>query len=460
MRRRILAAFTVCAALMLAACGRQQEQTPENTTETAAKTETESQGTELTLWTYPVGDWGNKSVVSNLISEFQKQYPGYHVSVEYLDYVAGDEKVEQAAKDGTLPDLVLEGPERLVANWGDKGWMADLSDLWESGTAGEIYEPVRDACRHGNGEYYEFPLCMTTHCMVINRDLFEKAGALAYIDEESRTWTTDDFVRAVEALTAYGQKEAGIVYCAGQGGDQGTRALVTNLCGGAFTDEAHAKYVFDSPENIEALQLLKDLEGISFDKDALGTDEIERFVKGELAMAFCWNVSVEISQTVSHPDLDFDMLPMAFPSDEGEPTLQGGIWGLGIFDSGDAAKLGAAKDFIRFFTEDDKNYARAVLASAYWPVREMPELYANDVLMKEYSVFTQYLGDYYQVTPGWADVRTAWWNMLQEVGDGADIPQAVKKFNDTANAAAQAAENEQESGAAQAAEEQQSPDAV
>lgn len=448
MRKFKILILAACTALSISACGKQQ-QVPE----TAAQTETEQEVTELTLWTYPVGDWGNKSAVSNLISEFHSQYPEYHVSVEYLDYVTGDEKIAQAAEDGALPDLVLEGPERLVADWGDKGMMADLSDLWESETAGEIYEPVRDACQYHGGEYYEFPLCMTTHCMVINRDLFEKAGALSYIDEESRTWTTDDFVSAVEALTAYGQKEAGIVYCAGQGGDQGTRALVTNLCGGAFADAEHTKYVFDSPENIKALRLLKDLDGISFDESALGTDEIERFAKGELAMAFCWNVSVEISQTVNNPNLDFDMFPMAFPSDDGEPTLQAGIWGFGIFDNNDAAKIKAAKDFIRFFTEDDKNYARAVLVSAYWPVREMPELYANDVLMKEYSVFTQYLGDYYQVTPGWADARTAWWNMLQEIGDGADISQAVKKFNDAANAAAQAAENGEESDAEQAAKQ-------
>ncbi len=450
MRRISILMLTMCMSLSLAACGRRE------TPQTDVQTETEQEVTELTLWTYPVGDWGNKSAVSNLIAEFHRQYPEYHVSVEYLDYASGDEKVAQAAADGKLPDLVLEGPERLVADWGDKGWMLDLSDLWESETTEEIYEPVRNACRYGSGAFYEFPLCMTTHCMVINRDLFEKAGALSYIDEESHTWTTDGFVHAVEALKKYGQEDAGIIYCAGQGGDQGTRALVTNLCGGAFTDEEHTKYVFDSPENVEALELLKDLDGISFDKNALGTDEIERFVKGELAMAFCWNVSVEISQTVNHPDLDFDMLPMAFPSDDGEPTLQGGIWGFGIFDNKDEAKAEAAKDFIRFFTEDDKNYARAVLVSTYWPVREMPELYANDVLMKEYSVFTQYLGDYYQVTPGWADARTAWWNMLQEIGDGADIPQAVKKFNDTANAAAQAAEDESEDAAQTAKSETES----
>ena len=42
----------------------------------------------------------------------------------------------------------------------------------------------------------------------------------------------------------------------------------------------------------------------------------------------------------------------------------------------------------------------------------------------------------YQVTPGWAEARTAWWNMLQQVGSGADVQTAVDEFVGTANAAA------------------------
>ena len=47
-----------------------------------------------------------------------------------------------------------------------------------------------------------------------------------------------------------------------------------------------------------------------------------------------------------------------------------------------------------------------------------------------------FLGDYYQVTTGWAGARTEWWNMLQEVGGGADIAASVASHLATANAAA------------------------
>lgn len=386
------------------------------------------EATELTLWTFPVGNWGNPAAVTGILADFQKEYPDIHISVEYLNYDSGDEKICQAVLDGSAPDLVLEGPERLVATWGEKGWMADLSDLWDSAAADAIYENVRAACQYKDGACYVFPICMSAHCMAINYDLFREAGALSFIDEETHTWTTEDFIEAVHALTACGQENAGILYCKNQSGDQGTRALVNNLYGGTFTDEAHTCYTVDSEENREALQLLYDLEGISFEPSLSAADAIDLFCRKETAMCFCWSVSMEVQQTINQPDLDFEIFPMAFPTSEDAPKLQGGIWGFGVFDNGNEERIEAAKTFIRYMTENDTSYTRAVQASSYWPVRDMDNIYENDRLMTEYSVFTPYMGDYYQITPGWDKARTAWWKMLSRIGKGVSVPEAVKDF--------------------------------
>ena len=71
--------------------------------------------------------------------------------------------------------------------------------------------------------------------MIISGKPVGIAVALQYIDEETHTWTTEDFIKAVSALVAYGQEHVGVVYCKNQSGDQGTRALVNNLYGGSFT---------------------------------------------------------------------------------------------------------------------------------------------------------------------------------------------------------------------------------
>lgn len=423
MKRIVLIMISLFSAAVISACSAIQNNIDSTDNENIIP-----QDIEITLWTFPVGNWGNPTTVSNLISAFQMEYPNIHVSVEYLNYENGDAKIDAAIADGNAPDLILEGPERLVANWGEKGLMVDLADLWNAESANKVYDNIREACRHSGGAYYEFPICMTAHCMAINYDMFAAAGALQYIDEETHTWTTEDFIKAVSALVAYGQEHVGVVYCKNQSGDQGTRALVNNLYGGSFTDDAHTCYTIDSEENIKALELLYDLEGITFEPTAAALDEVSMFCNKELAMSFCWNVSIEISQTINNPNLDFEVFPMAFPTDSGNLKLQGGIWGFGIFDNQDAERIEAAKTFIRYMAESDTQYTRTVRATTYWPVRDIDNIYINDMLMTEYSIFMPHVGDYYQITKGWTQARAAWWQMLQKIGDGMEVSEAVKAF--------------------------------
>ena len=405
----------------------------EPTTEEAAAEAPAGGSTDITLWTYPIGGWGDSAVVDGLIANFNAAHPEINVTVEYLDYTNGDDQVNTAIEGNQAPDVILEGPERLVANWGARGLMVDLADLWTDDAKAAIYDSVENACQSNDGVFYEYPLCMTAHTMAINRDVFEAADALQYLDEENRTWTTDNFVKAVQAVYDSGQTNVGAVYCSGQGGDQGTRALVNNLYSGTFTNPEHTEYTANSEENIKALELLKSMDGINFDASIAGGDEINLFCNGTLAMAFCWNVSQEKNNADT---IGFDVLPMAFPTDSGDPELCGGIWGFGIFNNGDEAKIAAAKTFIDFMANDQTQVVESVKASNYWPVKDLGNIYEEDELMTEYSTFIPYMGDYYQVVGGWAEARTAWWNMLQQIGTDADVATAVEEFVTTANAAA------------------------
>ena len=73
--------------------------------------------TELVLWTFPVGNWGNPTSVANMLTGFHKEYPNIHISVEYLDYENGDERVNQAVLDGSAPDLILWRPGANRDGW-------------------------------------------------------------------------------------------------------------------------------------------------------------------------------------------------------------------------------------------------------------------------------------------------------------------------------------------------------
>ena len=437
----------------LAACGAKKEETKESAKESAKETEAKADAGEekaedlkadLKLFTYPIGQWGKSESVDALLENFNKKYPNVHVSVEYLDYTNGDDQVNTAIEGKAAPDLIMEGPERLVANWGAKGLMVDLKDICEDEASQDIYKNVKDACASSDGKYYEYPLAMVAHCMAINKTMFEKADALQYIDEEKHTWTTENFFKAVEAINKSGQNDVLAVYCGGQGGDQGTRALVNNLYGGTFTNKEHTEYTVDSPENIKALEELKKAKGVNFDPALVGGDEINLFRNGTLAMSLCWNSAQQNNKDngeAGKTNNGDEIIPMMFPTDKGDPQLCGGIWGFGIFDNGDENKIKAAKAFIRFMCNDPEQAKLSVQTTGYFPTHEkMTGVYDGTEIADTMKMFTEqfmpHFGDYYQVVPGWAQARTEWWNMLQKIGQGGDVKTELATFQEKANAAA------------------------
>ena len=400
------------------------------------------EATEITLWTYPIGGWGNQETVDALLAKFEEANPDVKVSVEYLDYTNGDDQVNTALEGGEAPDLIMEGPERLVANWGAKGFMVDLSDIVTNKSA--LNASTLAASTYTNGEIYEFPVCMTAHCMAVNLTKLQAACDAAgvelseVLDVDSHTWTTEQFFKAVELLYNFDPATTvAALYCSGQGGDQGTRAIVNNLYGGTFTNAEHTKYTADSAENIRALEELYATPGIKFDASINGGEEITLFRQGQLQMAFCWNIAQQLNSENAPAEKTNDgedILFMAFPAQvANQSKLCGGIWGFGIFNNGDEAKIAAAKKFISYFCEGDGT-ADAVAASTYFAVRDVNVTYANGAdIMKEYNKLMPMLGDYYQVTTNWAEARTAWWNMLQRIGAGGDVATEVKAFCDEAN---------------------------
>ena len=389
----------------------------------------EAEPTTITLWSYPIsGVFATQSQLEALVAPFEAA-TGIQVEVTCLNYVDGDNMINQAIANDTAPDIVIEGPERLVSNWGAQGHMVDLSDL----TAGVSFYPnVLEACTASNGAVYQYPITLTTHCMAINKTVFEKAGAMQYIDQDTHTWTTENFFKAMEAVYQYTGSQVGVVFCGGQGGDQATRALVTNLYGGSYTDAGHTRYTWDSESMVAALQALKDCEALSFDPGIMGGDEIALFRQGTLNVAFCWNIAQQKQNaTTNNGD---EILFMAFPTPNGtDSQLQGGVWGFGIMQNNDEAKIAAAKQFVEYFGKGDGAVA-ALEATEYLPVRaDMANVIADDALLAEYNKLSPMLGDYYQVTPNWGNARAQWYTMLQEIANGTEVATAAAKYTAYAN---------------------------
>lgn len=450
MKKKLLALLLVMTMVMaLVACGGNQNSNNNQTTEPPAQTNDNNQtpdpepapepagASEITLWLYPVGGWGDETKVKPLLDSFTAD-TGIKVNVEWLAYADGDDKVNTAIAAKNAPDLVMEGPERLVANWGASGYMVDLSDMIDDGDRSEIAPAILDAATASSGEVYMYPMFMTANCMAVNYDAVKEAGAEANIDLNTRTWTVEQFDATVKALyEKYGDTVAA-VYCAGQGGDQGTRELIRNRYGTNLTNADHTGYTWNTPEVINALTDLRDLEGINYDASLAGGDEIALFYQGILKMAFCWNAAQQLNpnsagtgagKTLNGEEIVY----MCFPTQDGTNSQLGsGAWGLGIFDNGDQGRIDAAKQFIQYMC-DSEHTAEAADVAGFLSARTNVE--ASDPILVEFcDKMIPHTGEYYQITTGWAEARTAWWNMLQKVGEGADVAATVAEYEAQANA--------------------------
>lgn len=439
MKKVFALALTLIMVLSLAACGGGSD-----TSDTAEEGGDSAGKTSISLWAFNIGGFTEASNWDSLIAAFNEANPDIEVVVTPINYQDGDQKLTSAISGGSGPDIIFEGPERIVGNYAREGLMVDLGDLWASGGA-DIAEGI-EAVSKLDGTYYMYPLSAAAHCMAINYEAFEAAGALQYIDEETRTWTTDNFVKAMEAVRdaiAAGTIDVtvpGIIYCGAQGGDQGTRALVNNLYSDYYVTEDGSSYNANSANNVKALQLLQDMVNngsMSANASFAAADELQAFANQTCAVTFCWNYS---NYTQYAAQTQFTPFAMAFPSDDGTPELEmAGPYGFGIFDNGDQAKIDAAKKFVDFVCNDQTAGVEAVKTTGFFPVHaDWGDVYADaedaDV-RAPFALMNDYLGRYYNLTGGWTEQRALWWPMLQEImTTGADVQTAADNYVEQANA--------------------------
>lgn len=430
--------------LGLAACGNGSQGNSESPAPGGETGGSSSGAVELNLWSFNVGGFAEASNWEPIIAAFNEQNPDIKITVTPINYQDGDQKLTSAITAGTGPDIIFEGPERIVGNYAREGLMVDLSDMWETGGS-DIAEGISSVSQL-DGTYYMYPLSVAAHCMAINYEAFEAAGALQYIDEETRTWTTDNFVKAMEAVrdaAAAGTiniNTPGIIYCGAQGGDQGTRALVNNLYSDYFVNEDGTAYTANSENNVKALKLLQDMVNngsMSANASFAAADELQAFANQTCAVSFCWNYA---NYTQYAAQTQFTPFAMAFPSDDGKPELEmAGPYGFGVFNNKDEAKIEAAKKFVQFVCDDQTVGVEAVKATGFFPVHsDWGDVYTGDAdaeTRAPFALMSDYLGRYYNLTGGWTEQRGYWWPMLTEImTTGADVQTAADKYAAQANA--------------------------
>ena len=400
---------------------------------TAAPAETEAPAgevTEIVWWAFPTFgvDTGYEQEV---VDAFNAAHPDIKVKVEYIDFTSGPDKLTAAITSGTAPDILFDAPGRII-EFGNAGYLISLDDMIADLKDDLTSQSLIDTCVGRDGTAYMYPISSSPFYMGLNKEALEKADALQYVNlEGDRTWTTENFVKMCEALRdAAPTQVPAIVYCGGQGGDQGTRALVNNLYGSTIVKDG--KWNIDE-NGVKALTLLKsmyDSKAIDAGFDMAAADELQKFQQETCAMTFCFGTSNE----VTYASEDYTQIAVPFPSESGKPSLEYLVNGFCVFDNKSDARAAAAKEFVKFICDDEEWGPKSVVKTNAFPVRtSFGDLYPGDDHKAMLASWSQYYGPYYNTLDGFAAMRPLWFNMLQQVFNGTDPQAAADEFNAGAN---------------------------
>lgn len=369
----------------------------------------------------------------SVIDAFQEKNPNIKVELTMVDFQTGPEALVTALEVPGSVDVIFDAPGRLV-EYGKNGKLVALNELFTDEYKADVNNAALiEACGDGSN-YWMYPISTSPFYMGLNKDAFEKAGALEFVNQEGdRTWTTENFLKALDKLNEAGLRGPSI-YCGGQGGDQGTRALVSNLFGATIANPERTRYTINSEEGKQALNLIKeyaDAGKMEKGTDIVAGDEIKLFTQEQLSMSICWGTSAALKNKTS-----FEILSVPFPSNDGVPELEYLVSGFSVVNNNDEKRTAAATEFVKFICDDAVWGKQSILQTGAFPVRSsFGNLYEGNAEYEMLANWTKYYAPYYNTMDGFANMRKEWWGMLQAILTGdktvevalADYDAAVNK---------------------------------
>ncbi len=228
-------------------------------------------GEDTTTLTYVYwGSTAEDAAIRAALQAFEEANPTITVEPMYLpgdlDGSTYNARMTTMAASGTLPDLGYFRPEEF-GNYATNGYFMDLSDLVERDGMDEAY--LDQTWLSLNGSIYGAYTAAECQVMWYNPEVLEAAGVPTPPTDYRNAWSWDEFVGYLRQITvdendnhpgdpgfdANNIQTYGVVY------DLWTAMYYPTLWsngGGVFTDDG-TDTIIDSPESIEAIQMLADL---------------------------------------------------------------------------------------------------------------------------------------------------------------------------------------------------------
>ena len=345
---------------------------------------------ELTMF-FPVNVGGSPAqLIDNMTNEFNAQNPDIQVKAVYTgNYDDTVTAIQTAIGTSGQPDLFVSlATQRFTMD--DTG-MADIIAADPEGQAfidDFIDGFMLDSYVEG-GHIISIPFQRSTMVLFYNKDAFREVG----LDPDHAPENWDELVEYAQKLTNENRYGVAVALNSGSAQWAFTGFSLQNCTNGVGLMSADGKEVyFDTPENIEALQLWLDLQN-KYQCMAPGivqwTDMPTQFLAGEVAMIY--HTTGNLTNIKNNADFDFGVAFLPAGRQWGAPTGGGNFY---ITKGISEERQQAAWKYIKFMCSTE-NAAQWSIDTGYVATRE--SCYETETLKAYYESFPQALVAYEQL---------------------------------------------------------------
>ncbi len=348
---------------------------------------------QLTMY-FPVNVGGDAAkLIDQMTADFNAENPDVQVQAVYTgNYDDTVTAIQTAIQGGNAPDLFVSlATQRFTM--ADTKMAMPLDDLIAADPEGQAFvDDFIDGFMldsYVDGSIYSIPFQRSTMVMFYNKDAFEEVG----LDPEAPPTTWDEMVEYAQKLTNENRYGVGIALNSGSAQWAFTGFSLQNCTNGVGLMSADGKEVyFNTPENIEALQLWLDLQN-KYMCMAPGivqwTDLPTQFLAGEVAMIY--HTTGNLTNIRNNATFDFGVCFLPAGRQYGAPTGGGNFY---ITNGISEERQKAAWEFIKFCCSTERA-AQWSIDTGYVATRE--SCYETQLLKDYYADFPQALVAYEQL---------------------------------------------------------------
>ncbi len=348
---------------------------------------------KLTMY-FPVNVGGNvANLIDSMTAEFNAENPDIQVEAVYTgNYDDTVTAIQTAIQGGNAPDLFVSLATQRFTMASTKMAMP-LDDLIAADPEGQAFvDDFIDGFMldsYVDGQTYSIPFQRSTMVMFYNKDAFNEVG----LDPEAPPANWTEMVEYAQKLTNDKRYGVGIALNSGSAQWAFTGFSLENCTNGVGLMNPNGKEVyFNTPENIEALQLWLDLQN-KYNCMAPGivqwTDLPTQFLAGEVAMIY--HTTGNLTNIKNNATFDFGVCFMPAGRQYGAPTGGGNFY---ITNGISEERQQAAWKYIKFMCETERA-AQWSIDTDYVATRN--SCYETELLKDYYASFPQALVAYEQL---------------------------------------------------------------